>query len=113
MYLNFLCLNCGLEVRLEDDFVVHGVLLVSLRDHRVDSKRQSDVIGGPISHQFELAIWRNETDRALRLKLAQFHTLVECAVIDGYACFCGCPVNTKRAKLTHFRVAVSENSSPD
>ena len=84
-YLNFLCLYGRLEVGLEDDFVVHGVLLVPFGDHRVDAEGEGDVVRGSVSHQLELPIRWDEADRALALELAQLHTLMECTVIDCYA----------------------------
>ena len=35
-------------------------------------------------HELVLAIWRDEADAALRVKLAEAHTLVKSAVVDGY-----------------------------
>lgn len=35
-------------------------------------------------HELVLAIWRDEADAALRVELAEAHTLVKGAVVDGY-----------------------------
>lgn len=49
------------------------------------SKCQHQPVHPPttVPHELKLSIWWNETDAPLRIKLAEPHTLVESAVIDG------------------------------
>ncbi len=86
-------LDGWLEVGLEDDFVVHRVLLVSLRHHRVDSEWKGNVIRRSVFHQFKLAVRRDEADGPFGLELAQLDTLVECTVVYRYASLIRCPTH--------------------
>lgn len=51
-------------------------------DDGVDAEGKVDVLGSTVPHELELAVWRNEGDYAVRVKLTQLDALVELAVLE-------------------------------
>jgi hypothetical protein len=64
---------------------VLDLCLANLVDNGVDLERKVDILGGPVPHQLELAVWRDEADDAVAVELAQLHALVELAVLERHA----------------------------
>lgn len=85
-HLYFLCQERGFEVRFDDNFDLQ-LCAPNLSDQRNDPEGQDYVFSGAIPHELIIPVRRNETDAALRVELAETHTLIERAVVDGYGLF--------------------------
>ena len=65
-----------------DGNTVLDLALTDLVHDRVHLERQVHVLRGPVPHQLELAVGRDEGDHPLAIELAQLHALVELAILE-------------------------------
>ncbi len=124
--LYFLCQERGFEVRFDDNFDLQ-LCAPNLSDQRNDPEGQDYVFSGAIPshtdvldrvrlergdrrklnwpHELIIPVRRNETDASLRVELAETHTLIERAVVDGYGLF-ATATSDRETKMSVWRVTV-------